>query len=189
MIRKSITWLEMKKATVVATAHPASEMMSMRRSASRCSITDMRCSSTGTGVRGKRWRTLSRRATDPASVLLWISLGRRALGGALGGRHRGRVGRRFRLRRLRDARDLVGQLTRRLPELAHGLADGATELGQPARPEDDQDDDQEQNDPDPVHTEHFEPDYRPRVVSPRSGSGQETTLIAIEVMVSLVVRS
>jgi len=74
-------------ATVVM-PQAINETIRARRSASRCSITDIRFSSTGAWARGPRWRTLSRRAKEPPSVLRGISLGRRALGGALWSRRR-----------------------------------------------------------------------------------------------------
>src|SRR5712691_3817380 len=165
--RYPITRPDMKKAATVATPHATREMMSIRRSASRCSMTDMRGSSTGARERGARCRTLLSKATGkPASARRGISLGRRALGGALracrGGRRRG-----LRLR-LGCRGDLVGQLRGRLAELTHRFADGTAELRQPAGAEDDQNDDQQDDDPDPVRTEHLEP----IIGAPPSGQGQ-----------------
>src|SRR5216683_891123 len=130
VMRYVMTRAETKNAANVASAHAARDTISARRSASRCSITDIRWSSTGALGRGARCRTLPRRATG-ASVLRRGGCLGRALGGALAGR---------------------------LPELLHGLADGATKLRQTTRPEDDQDDHQEKHDVCPVDTKHFEAD-------------------------------
>src|SRR6266851_3459681 len=173
-----MTWPEMKNAPRVVTAHAASEMMRARRSASRCSITDIRCSSTGSEGRRPRWRTLSRRATRRTSGLRGGGLGLRARGGgALRSSWRSR-----RRSRLHGARDLVRQLRGRLSKLAHGLADSAPKLGQPARPKDDEHDDQQADDVKPVQLHR--PDYRPGLAGPTSKDGQ-VTVIEIEMILSL----
>src|SRR5690242_17518773 len=110
------------------------EIISARRSASRCSMTDMRSSWTGSAGRGPRCRTRSSSATAAYSVAGGFGLRRRALGGALRGRLR---------LRLAGVRDLAGEVVRRLAEFPHRLADRAPELGQPARPEDEEDHDQD----------------------------------------------
>src|SRR5439155_641991 len=107
---------EMKIAAMVVTPQAISEMIRARRSASRCSMTDMRSSSTGARARGPRCRTLSSRATGTALVRGGFGLGRRALGGALGGGLW--LG-------LRGVGDLVRQVICRLAELPHRFADGA----------------------------------------------------------------
>src|SRR5450759_3995104 len=146
----------MKKAANVAMPQAIKDTISTRRSASRCSITDMRGSSTGTLERGARCRTLLRMATGkPASALGRTALGRRALGGALrAGCGSGRRGLRL---GLHGSRHLVGQLRCRLAELAHRLPDGAAELRQAAGSEDDQNDDQQDDYVDPVATKHLDP--------------------------------
>ena len=53
---RPITWPAMKNEPTVVIAHATSEMIRARRSASRCSITDMRCSSTGAAGRRARER-------------------------------------------------------------------------------------------------------------------------------------
>src|ERR1700731_2872144 len=72
--RYPITWRVTKKAATVVTPHAMSEMMRARRNASRCSITDMRCSSTGALWRGARCRTLFRRATRETSAAYEVVL-------------------------------------------------------------------------------------------------------------------
>src|SRR5437870_12627619 len=114
----------MKIAAMVVTPQAISEMIRARRSASRCSMTDMRSSSTGALARGPRWRTLSSRATGTALVRGGFGLGRRALGGALGGGlWLGLCG----------VGDLARQVIWRLSGLPHRFADGAGELGESAR--------------------------------------------------------
>src|SRR5579863_5224015 len=66
-INRPMTWPEMKNDAIVVRAQAASETMRARRSASRCSMTDIRCSSTGWAFRGARCKTLFRRATKKAS--------------------------------------------------------------------------------------------------------------------------
>src|SRR5580704_14784033 len=182
--RKPITGREMKKAAKVATPHAMRDTISTRRSASRCSITDMRGSSIGALDRRPRCRTLLSKATGkPVSARRGAGLGRRALGGALGGGWGGwwrwlRLG-------LGSRRDLVGQLRRRLAELAHRLPDGAAELRQPARPEDDQHDDQQDDYVNPMATEHLDA-IIDRRWSGEDQRGVKETLIVIEVIESVV---
>src|SRR6266487_6607177 len=115
------------KATMVAANQPASEMISARRRSSRCSTMDMRASS---GAFVDLRRPLCSRAM-PDCLALLVGLGLQLDG-------RGGAGGRLLLvdRRLHLFGDLVG----RLPELADPATDGATELGQLARPEDDEHD-------------------------------------------------
>src|ERR671934_1930559 len=129
VIRKVITCPEMKMAAMVAMPQAISEMISIRRRSSRCSMTDMRSSSTGAVERGPRWRTLSRSAIR--RLLGRLGFGRSGLGGlGLGG-----------------ARHLVGDLAGRLAELPHRLAHRTPELRQPARPEDDEHDGEDDDEP------------------------------------------
>src|SRR6202521_5159373 len=147
-ISKPMTCPEMKNAAIVVTAQTAIEIISARRSASRCSITDMRCSSTGAVARGPRRSTLFSRATRRASVLGGLGLRARGLS-VVGGRgwrrcrraHRdGRWPRRRGCGGLSGVGDFVCELAGGLAELTHRLAHGAPKLGKPAWPEDDEHD-------------------------------------------------
>src|ERR1700730_3252175 len=145
--RKWNTWLWTTYAAAVATNQPTDEMISVLRSASRCSMTDIRVSSTCRGGRRLVRRAMARRL----GRLLGVALG-------LDGRDRGdgsrllgcclllgcRLPLGFLLRLLLGHRvlQLVGDLVGRLPELADREAGGATELGQLARSEDDEHDDE-----------------------------------------------
>jgi hypothetical protein len=79
-------------------------------------------------------------------------------------------------------RDVVGQLGGRLPELAHGLADACSKLGQPARSKNDQDDDDDGDDPEGVYG--HQPDYSPPSVKGRSALFQITEIV-IELILSV----
>src|SRR5436190_2640201 len=177
-ISQPMTRPEMKNATTVATAQAASATISTRRNASRCSMIVIRCSSTSIGARrGTRWRTRFRRANGQPSVV-----GRRSL--RFGARSGVDLVVRFRLAGLDSALDLVGQLGRGLSELAHGLAETRTQLGQPAWPEDDQHDNQEHDDVHPVAAaEHIEPiiGHTSRASSQANGSApnQETVIVTV----------
>src|SRR4029077_20272508 len=163
---------------MVVRPQAASERIRALRQASRCSMIVMRCSSTTGADRGARRRTLSRRATRRASAL-GRGGGLRALGrGGLGGDYR--RGRRRRSRGGgRCGRHLVGELGSRLAELAHRLADGATQLGKPAWAEDDEHDHEDDHEPDGMEW-HLIRLYAPEPPQPpRSG---HPTWMLIEVI-------
>src|SRR2546421_6449099 len=152
------------KPITVATPQAIKEMMSTRRSSSRCSMTVIRrSSSAGTTV------GLAMTGACGAVGLGGLGVGRRLYVGDRPVR-RG-MGVRGRLRCGAAALDFIREIGRGLPELAHRLADGAADFGQLPRPIDDQDDrkDDDQHVPVTKKTRHSDSLCGPIIRPPRNG--------------------
>src|SRR5205823_158421 len=127
--------LEKNQQPTVAATSAITEMISARRRASRCSMTDIRVSST---VRGER-RLLMRAIARRLRRLFRVGGGRGGVGGGRGG-----LGLLLLLLLLCGrARQLFGDLVGGFSKLLDGTASGAAQLGQLTRPEDDENDDQQ----------------------------------------------